>query len=283
MDKIKYFETTLPLFQPPKLISMRKIIWVLASIMLFYSCKKTEISSQEVSDDVLNQIKALGFSTQGILKLEDGYLVEGDIILTDDNLNGMPTSHELIYANEEHYHTTNLVTGLPRTITVSLNTAQANFVAAVDEAILRYNALGLTITFQKVSGTRADINVKTFYQVSNTLGSAGFPTRNGSPYKTVNMNLYWYTPSIAVNALATTIAHEIGHCIGYRHTDYMNRSYSCGGSAVNEGSAGVGAVFIPGTPTGPSANSWMLSCGSTASSFDRPFTTADQTALNYVY
>lgn len=40
----------------------------------------------------------------------------------------------------------------------------------------------------------------------------------------------------------------MGHCIGFRHTDYMNRSYSCRGSAVNEGSAGVGAVYIPGTP-----------------------------------
>jgi hypothetical protein len=96
------------------------------------------------------------------------------------------------------------------------------------------------------------------------------------------MNTYWYTSSIAVNALATTIAHEMGHCIGFRHTDYMNRAYSCG-SGGNEGASTVGAVYIPGTPTGPSAGSWMLACGSTSSSFNRPFTSADQTALNYVY
>ena len=72
-----------------------------------------------------------------------------------------------------------------------------------------------------------------------------------------------------INGLATTIAHEMGHCIGFRHTDYMDRSYSCGGAPDNEGDGGVGANHIPGTPTGPSANSWMLACGSPEG--DRPF------------
>ena len=77
------------------------------------------------------------------------------------------------------------------------------------------------------------------------------------------------------------MAHELGHCIGFRHTDYMNRSYSCGGSAVNEGASTVGAVHIPGTPTGPSSGSWMLAC--IGSNVNRPFTSADRTALAYVY
>ncbi|WP_262510258.1 zinc-dependent metalloprotease [Sediminitomix flava] len=28
--------------------------------------------------------------------------------------------------------------------------------------------------------------------------------------------------------LTIIIAHEIGHCIGFCHTDYMDRSFSCG-------------------------------------------------------
>lgn len=250
-----------------------------------WSCqKKSTTEDAAVSQEVLSQIKQLGFSTEGVTAVDGGYLVEGDIILTPENLQSLSQSHELIYANEEHYRTTNLVsTGTgTRTLTVRLNTTQANFVSATDEAIRRYNALNLRLRFQRITSGTANINIVTYYQVSNTLGSAGFPS-GGNPYGTINMNTYWYTSGIAVNALATTIAHEMGHCIGFRHTDYMNRSYSCGGSAVNEGSAGVGAVYIPGTPTGPSAGSWMLACGSTSSTFNRPFTSADQTALNYVY
>jgi len=29
--------------------------------------------------------------------------------------------------------------------------------------------------------------------------------------------------------IVSVIAHEAGHCIGFRHTDCMDRSYSCGG------------------------------------------------------
>jgi hypothetical protein len=79
------------------------------------------------------------------------------------------------------------------------------------------------------------------------------------------------------------MAHEMGHCIGYRHTDYMNRAYSCGGNRSNEGQAknGVGAVHISGTPTSADANSWMLAC--IGNNVNRPFNTNDKTALNYVY
>ncbi len=248
------------------------------------SCKKesrTAINEDAVSAEIKSLVKAAGFNENRIEATPGGYLIEGDILLTKAELSDIANNNgpELVIANDEHYRTTNLVSGT-RTITVSLNTSQANFVAATDEAIRRYNALPLRLKFQRVSGTNGNIRIVTFFQVSNLLGSAGFPS-GGNPYNTVNMNTYWYTPSVAVNPLATTIAHEMGHCIGFRHTDYMNRSYSCGGAASNEGSAGVGAIYIPGTPTGGSAGSWMLACGSTTT--NRPFTTADNTALNYVY
>jgi hypothetical protein len=78
------------------------------------------------------------------------------------------------------------------------------------------------------------------------------------------------------------MAHELGHCIGFRHTDYMNRSYSCG-SGGNEGqtTTGVGAVLIPGTPSGPDAKSWMLAC--IGSGVNRPFNSNDKVALAYLY
>jgi hypothetical protein len=75
----------------------------------------------------------------------------------------------------------------------------------------------------------------------------------------------------------------MGHCIGFRHTDYFNRSISCGGSPVNEGPAEpIGANHIPGTPTGASlsAGSWMLSC---TGGGNRPFNNDDKTALDYLY
>jgi hypothetical protein len=266
------------------------VLAVSAAAFLFTACKKDvkEVPQEEVSSEVISQIKSLGFNTEGVQKIEEGYLVEGDIVLTSNDLSSMAQSHEMIYANEEHYRTTYVVnpSSYP-TIRVALSNSssqhQAVFSAALDNAIARYNALNLRVRFQRVSSS-ANTTVVAYYQVSNTLGSAGFPTSSGAPYNQVRMNTYHYstsTSSTNVNYIATIIAHELGHCIGFRHTDYMNRAYSCGGSAYNEGSAGVGAVHIPGTPTGASSGSWMLAC--VGSGVNRPFTSADRTALNYVY
>jgi hypothetical protein len=246
-------------------------------------------ATEEVSPAVLAQIKEMGFNlSYGVQKIDEGYLVENDIVLTPEDLHNAANSPEMIIGNEEHYRTTNLVnpSSYP-TIRVALSSSSAShnaaFTAALDEAIRRYNAENLRVRFSRVSSGQ-HITIEAYYAVSNTLGSAGFPTSAGAPYSRIRMNTYWYgtgTGSTNVNYIATIMAHEMGHCIGFRHTDYMNRAYSCGGGYSNEGTAGVGAIHIPGTPTGASANSWMLAC--VGSNQNRPFTSADRTALNYVY
>lgn len=99
------------------------------------------------------------------------------------------------------------------------------------------------------------------------------------------MNTYHYstsTTSANINYIATIIAHELGHCIGFRHTDYMNCSYSSGtGGNEGQSTTGVGAVRIPGTPTGPDSGSWMLAC--IGNGVNRYFNANDRTALAYVY
>jgi predicted Zn-dependent protease len=243
-----------------------------------------------VSADALASIQRMGFSTDGIQKVSGGYLVEGDIMLHDADLSRNPSSPNLFIAQEEQYRTFNLVnaTSYP-VIKVALNnssaTHEAAFSAALDEAIRRYNAENLTISFQRVT-TGADITVVAYHAVDNTLGSAGFPSSTGAPYSQIKMNTYHYSTSTSTtntNYIGSIIAHEVGHCIGMRHTDYMNRAYSCGGRRSNEGQAnnGVGAVHIPGTPTAGDPNSWMLAC--IGSNVNRPFNGNDKIALSTLY
>jgi hypothetical protein len=182
-------------------------------------------------------------------------------------------------ANTEQYRTTNLVTHLPRLITVSLSAGfSSTYVQATDAALARYNALGLRISFQRVS-SGGDI-VLTKVKTRQYLASSGFPDSNGDPYGQVkvSVNAIGNQP---LNTITTILAHELGHCIGFRHTDYMDRYYSCGGSHVNEGAGTIGAIYIPGTNSGPDPNSWMLAC--IGSGQNRPFNSNDQTALNYLY
>ena len=263
---------------------MRKFLWtscfIAALALVITGCKKEAVAPAQkvITPEVLEKIAALGFSNKDVAIHEDGYLVEGDIIITANDMDRAAQKHILRVGSEEQYRTTNLVKSLPRTITVSISTRlPSSYVAALDVALKRYNDQNLQLKFSRVSSGAQISIVK---GNGNYLASAGFPSSDGAPYSQVKINSNAMSGQ-PQGTVASVIAHEIGHCIGFRHTDYMNRQYSCGGAFANEGASSVGAVHIPGTPPGPDANSWMLSC--IGSGQDRPFNANDRTALNYLY
>ncbi|GGH73346.1 hypothetical protein HNQ91_003634 [Filimonas zeae] len=268
---------------------MRKHLLLALCIGAFAtSCQKKDAdntNTDNVSTATLAKIKTLGFGTDGVRKVENGYLVEGDIVLTDELLNGNNENKLLRVATDEQYRTTNLVSK-PRNIRVKVSNLGNAFIVGTDTALARYNALGLELTFTRITTGTADINITGFYQGPSggyiTLGSAGFPTGSGNPYNSILMNTHpqAYGSSPNILYVGSVIQHEIGHCIGFRHTDFANRSYSCGGAAVNEGASNVGAIHIPGTPTGPDPNSWMLACSNGG---NRTFNANDKIALYYLY
>ncbi|KUG06609.1 M57 family metalloprotease [Solirubrum puertoriconensis] len=263
---------------------MKKLLTPLAvaavALASFSSCSKDDVKvKDQVSEETMNQIRAMGFTATGAQKVDGGYLVEGDILLSEAELQNPQAPQLLRTGNAEQYRTTNLVNaGSGREITVSISSQlPSTYVAGLDEAIARYNAQGLLLSFRRVS-SGADIAI--VRGNGQYLASAGFPA-SGNPYNQVKVNSNAIGSSPNTNYLATILAHEIGHCIGFRHTDYMDRSYSCGGATANEGASTVGAILIPGTPTTADPGSFMLAC--IGSGQNRYFNNNDITALNYLY
>jgi hypothetical protein len=265
-------------------------------VLLFTSCKKSDsaVADQSLlSQEERSLVASAGFNSNWAEKRPDGnFLIEGDILLTDAQLRelaGLGSPNELIIANEEHYRTTNIVatpSSGARTITVSMASGfPSYYYTGLDDALARYNSYNLKLNFVRVS-SGGEIHIS-----GSNLGTsgggcilgqaAGFPTSTGNPSNGFTLS----TSSCATSYLNTArradevIGHELGHCIGFRHTDYMNRS-SCGQNA-NEGTAGVGAIHIPGTPTVVAGNykSWMMACTDGSPSFSN----TDKTALQYVY
>ena len=255
------------------------------AVLSLAGCQKASDTASQpsaISQDVRAQVQALGFGTSDLRAVDGGYVVEGDILLTPELLASKTDYKMLRVGADEQYRTTNLVTRLPRTLTVSISSQfSSTYISAIDEAIRRYNAANLQLKFTRITSGTADLPVKYASNLGpGVLGqSGGFPS-GGNPAPGFTL-----VPKVignqTVNAIATIMAHEMGHCIGFRHTDYMNRAYSCGGSASNEGASDVGAILVPGTPSAPDPNSWMLACVGT--NVDRPFNPNDLTALNYLY
>lgn len=250
----------------------------------------------EVSELVQSQFAELGFDVSDIRsevfnnpitgESEQVYVLENDIMISPKRL------EEMLLENgdgpkTEQYRTTNQVTS-PRTINVlgyyasgsSTSYLDATMRSALQMAVENYNNLNLGLTFTLAFGTNSTNYDIVVYRVSGGGGGqAGFPT-GGNPYKWVQIQSG--TSGYGTDVTEHVITHEIGHCVGLRHTDYFNRSISCG-SGGNEGDAGVGAIHIPGTPatTNIDMNSVMLSCFNASKTGE--FSNYDVTALTTLY
>jgi len=279
---------------------MRKLVYAgsfAAMLALaFVSCKKSvkaTVDSNLISAEEKALVASAGFNENWVERATDGnLLVEGDILLTKTQLQqmaGATPSNNFIVADEEHYRTYNVVStpsSGTRTITVRLGSGFPSYYSTgLDAALARYNGYGLKINFLRVS-TGGDIVVSGANLGTSgggcILGQAsGFPTASGNPSSGFTLS----TSSFATTYLNTTakvdevVAHEIGHCIGFRHTDYKRRN-SCG-PGPGESAGSIGAVWMPGTPTSVSGsyNSWMMACTNGSPVFN----TDDGIALNYVY
>jgi hypothetical protein len=252
---------------------MRKLSMALLAGVALVGCGVEQSENQEI---ISNLVEA-GFPADDIMVVEDAVYVGRDAQVT------LEASREMLQPGKEsaeQYRTTNLMSGQTKICVVP--TSQFNgystLSAGLDLAIDNYNSQNLS--FSMVRGSFADCSASiTARTASGTGGSAGFPT-GGKPYGTINIGVGLQNYSIDVSE--HVITHELGHCIGFRHSDYYDRSISCGGAYSNEGQSNVGAILIPGTPSDARVGgSIMNSCFRATESGE--WSSSDKTALDYLY
>ncbi len=232
---------------------------------------------QAENQEIISNLIEAGFPAGDIL------VHEGDVYVGRDAHVTLAASREMLQPGEgsaEQYRTTNLVSTSVAKICInptSTFNSYSQLSQGLDMAIANYNALGLTFTMARGPTTGCSANI-TAATTSGAGGYAGFPS-GGLPYGQINIGTG--LTSYSLDVTEHVITHELGHTIGFRHSDFYNQAITCG-SGSNEGTAGVGAIHIPGTPTTSTVGgSVMNACFRSTETGE--FTSSDITALHYLY
>jgi hypothetical protein len=281
-----------------KNLSVQHVRRALATLFITFfivSCEKEQLTQQDPASSDRSLIQSLGFDVSDLRDMGDFYLVEGDIMLMKNKLR----EYESVASVQDRYngrteHTTNGQVSLAnqRNISVFVDntvpvTAEDNWRAELQSAVNALNSVqGCRIRLQIVNAPPADITVRadngaladcnlcwngSAWVCCYTLAAAEWPVSGQAGFQ-VRLNLD-ANNNFVFNAAQKqfTITHELGHCIGFVHTN---------AAGLNEGSG----TPVPGTPTSgsnPDPGSFMNGGNPMASWSD--FSYYDRIALRTVY
>src|SRR5262245_40329242 len=255
------------------------------ALVLAVSCALTfGCGAEEQRDPAADTNEIISNLVQSGFPIDDIMVVDNKVYVGRDGEVSLEASREMILDDttrtEEQYRTTNLVSRTLRTICIRGTAFTGIFSTALNNAIARYNAQALTFTIRRITTSTTGCNaVITARTTTGTGGFSAFPSA-ARPFNAINIGTGLQT-GFAVNTVTHVMMHELGHTIGFRHSDFFNRSISCG-SGGNEGNGGVGAILIPGTPSGATVGgSVMNSCFRQVEAGQ--FTATDVTALQTLY
>lgn len=234
-------------------------------------------------------VAKLGLDTVGMVDRGDYFVVEGDITVSKQSLLQhtsklpLPTDGPSRFPHSAvslQAVTTTLVSQSNVThITVDLTqiASSSAWTTAARQAIANWSAIPGT-TVQMSEASPGDITV--YFDVldsDHTAAQGEFPA--GSPgtvgYR-VRINPNYYT-SLNASQMQNNMTHELGHNIGFRHTNWQSNPCLFGGS---EGAGTDGANTVSGTPSSDAAS---VMNGCTANNSWAGFSHYDSVAVSVLY
>lgn len=259
-------------------MSTRTLVLAFGCSALMFGCGVEDGDVAADNQEIIDNLIQAGFPQEDMMVVDDVVYVGRDAAVS------LEASREMLEVDDstsaEQYRTSNLVSGNLASICVNgaAFASRASFNEGLNRAIINYNELGLSFSLVRTTSSNGCQATITARVSGGTGGSSGFPS-GGRPFTSINIGSG--LTNFSVDTIEHVITHEIGHAVGLRHSDFFNRSISCG-SGGGEGGGGVGAIHIPGTPTGATVGgSIMNSCFRNNETGE--FTGSDRTALTTLY
>lgn len=276
---------------------------ILLAAFIIPGCKKTENNTianetSAIDPSIISKIKELGFQTDGIREFGEYYVVEDDIMISKKSLSPTKSPGKLMSAGGKiaQANTDNLINNTnSHNINISIDESiWGNHVwySGVLEAITAWNStpgsnvkLNLIVSdYQYNPAPRIDIIIKGDggFLASNVAAQAEFPSADGKPGSLILVNSDFRDPNtnyfITQGQGAWNVIHEIGHCLGLRHTNWYLRGELAGPNGANQ---------IANTPSHTVGDANSVMNGGTALSYYSSYpalpSNYDAIAINTLY
>jgi hypothetical protein len=241
-----------------------------------------QLDSADNTQETIDNLTAAGFPSSEITVVDGVVYVGGDAAVS------LEASREMLRVDssttKEQYRTTNLISRNIHRICVFARPCAVHstkFATALTNAIANYTALNLTFNMINADPRLTECDARITCRLANgvTGGSSGFPS-GGLPFNVINIGTGLDSSTFSTDTVEHVVTHELGHTIGLRHSDWFDRSISCG-IGGGESTTG-GAILISGTPSDATVGgSVMNACIRTSETGE--FTSTDVTALNALY
>jgi hypothetical protein len=244
--------------------SVMPLLALLVSMFLFSCSKQNDAPAPNKADEQLESLIAYlegqGFDREKIVQKGDLFIIDSDIVISKADLESRVA--DASKPETEHRRGPYLVSNTYNSnIRVYIDPAvPAAWVTATTGALANWNNITSTrLGFTRVtSASQADIRVFMGFENASWIARAYLPASNGRPGVSVEINSNYN--SLPATQKLFAITHELGHNIGFYHTNQTT------------------GTLIPGTPTTDAnsvMNSFVLNWNG--------FTSADVNATRILY
>jgi hypothetical protein len=204
---------------------MKKIILGLLLSAAVVSCNndykdefKTQVNTKNIDkeDPIISNLLERGVKIENIEEFNDYYLVEKDIKVDKSFVNpeGKSNSVKQLYSNSLVYlsKANSMTIYIDRTL---IDTD--NYIQAITSAVNQWNNISdCRINFTIVTDVNADITIKGSDSLpAGVLGMAYVPN-SGKPGRLIQLRT---NLTVAASALSNVVIHELGHTLGFLHTN----------------------------------------------------------------
>lgn len=230
-------------------IYLRKIQFLFLALSMFlFACSKDNVTADANADDktekLVSYLETQGFKKDKIVLKGDQFILDGDVVISKEDV-------EKRLANDanpdripygEHWRGMYLVSNTYNTnVRLYIDPAVPSaWRTAIQGAVNNWNAVNGTRLGMSIINSPSGVYTRIFmgFESASWIARAYLPASNGRPGVSVEINSNYN--SLAASQKLFAITHELGHTIGFYHTNQTS------------------GIFITGTPS-VDANSVMNS------------------------